>query len=237
MSTSKTDKREGSTEVVVDNCRVRTGFRVLTENPLVGGPIELEFFIEPVESASLFLSVAGDSNRQRPGQFEFTATLDGEEVPDPLADIPSVGGPVGVVPVTDETPWRQPLVLNQFLALDTCQQRLADGESARLNVTCRRALTLGADQTAVLTGKDWQNTSIDLALTICRDDAALAKLIDVLMDEVTSGTAATRLHPFELLLSLRSVAREQLTELAEFSDSSIANRAKQVRDRLTKVSE
>lgn len=227
MSTSRSKRREESIEIDVDSCRARTGFRVTTDEPLAGGPIELEFFIEPLESAALFLSVAGDSSRQRPGQFEFTATLDGVTIEDPLAHIPPVGGPIGVVPVTKETPWRQPLVLNQFLQLETSREKLADGESGQLHVTCRRPLTLGPDQAAVLTGKKWETVSIDLAFTLRRDDAALAKLTEALLDEVATGSPAERLHPFELLLSLRSVAHDQLATLANLSDPTIANRARQ----------
>lgn len=229
MNARPPEQRESSVDLAADDVRVRAGFRVVTDEALAGGPVELEFFIESLGASPLRLAVSGDRMRQRPGQFTFAATFEGAPLEDPLAGVPDMGGPEGLVPVATGSPWRQPLVLNQFIRLEQTPERLAEGATGQLNLTCRRPLVLASTDAAALSRDGARDLAVDLAVELRRDDAALAALAARLLDEVMQGPLASRERPLVLLLSMRTAAQAQIDALAHHPDASVADRARQAR--------
>jgi hypothetical protein len=85
-----------------------------------------------------------------------------------------MGGPIGVVAVTPDQPWRQRLLLNDFLRLERATELLAPGATGRLELTCRRPIVLAATAAAALSPKGARDVTIELAIDLRRDDDALA---------------------------------------------------------------
>jgi hypothetical protein len=226
MNARLPEQRGGAVDLAADEIRVRAGFRVVTGELLAGGPIELEFFVESLGSRTLQLAVAGDRMRQRPGQFSFAATFEGSPLEDPIAAVPYMGGPEGVVQVTTDSPWYQPVVLNQFIRLEDTP-RLVSGAIGRLGLACCRPLALTATAAAALSHEGAPVLAVDLALDLRRDDEALAVLVARLVDEIMRGPLAARERPLALLLSMRSAAHAEIDALTRHSDPSVANRARQ----------
>ena len=178
MSAHPPGQRAAAVELAAGDIRVRAGFRLVPGALLLAGaPVELEFMIDCLGSAALHLAVSGDRLRQRPGQFSFTASFEGVALTDPAATAPDAGGPVTVVQVTAASPWRQRLLLNQFVALDDIAGRLAPGASGRLTLACRRPLALAAtDAQALMPSAAPAMVEVELGFDLRRDDAALAAL-------------------------------------------------------------
>lgn len=227
MNTSTPEQREGTVDLAADEIRVRAGFRVVTGELLAGGPVELEFVVESLGMRPLRLAVSGDRMRQRPGQFSFAATFEGSPLEDPMAIVPYMGGPEGVVQVSTDSPWHQPLVLNEFIRLEHTLERLAQGATGRLDLVCQRPLALVATNAAALSNGAVPVVTISLAFNLRRDDAALVALAARLFDEVMQGPLALRERPLALLLSMRSAAHAQNDGLTRHPDPSVASRAEQ----------
>jgi hypothetical protein len=225
-------RRNGAVDLSVDGIGVRAGFRLVTKEPLAGGPVELEFFVEPLGTGPLKLAVGGDRMRQRPGQLVFEAELEGTPLPDPFAEVPDMGGPLGLVDVSADQPWRQPLVLNDFVRLEDAIALVEPGEMGRLRLACRRPVVLAAEAARALAADGAELVEVDLAFDVCRDDAALAALVADLLDRVMNGPAAERERPLALLLSLRTTARAQIEALAKHPDETVADRARRALTRL-----
>ena len=221
------ETRESALEFANDALRVRSGFRVVTKDPLAGGPVELEFFVENHGSHPLKLAVSGDRMRQRPGQFTFAARFESIDLQDPMAAVPYAGGPEGIVAVSADTPWLQPLLLNQFLRLEETPKRLAPGNTGRIELNCQRPLPLATTDASALSADYVRVVAVDLAFDLRRDDAALAALAAGLFDEVMHGPPSSRERPLTLLLSMRSTASAQIDALTRHPDPSIAERARQ----------
>jgi hypothetical protein len=233
MSVSMPEQRKGMVELAEGDIYVRTGFRVTANELLAGGPIELLFSVESLGAIPLRLAVSGDRARQRPGQFSFQATFEGATLADPMALATDIGGPVAVVTVTADSPWQQPIVLNEFVRLERAPSRIATGTSGRLALHCRRPIALAANEAAALSAEKPRIVAVDLAMDLRRDDSALAALVDHLLGEVMYGPAAARERPLALLLSLRSSARAPIEALARHADPLIAARARQALARAT----
>ncbi len=228
MNVRPPELHEGAVDLAADDLRVSAGFRVVTGELLAGGPVELEFFVKSLGLRPLQLAVSGDRMRQRPGQFSFAAMFEGSSLADPMAASPYMGGPLGVVQVSTDRPWHQPLVLNQFIRLEDTPGRLVQGAAGRLDLACRRPLSLAATDAAALAQDGAQVVAVDLALDLRRDDTALAALVARLFDEVMHGPLALRERPLALLLSMRTAAHAQIDALTRHPDPSVANRARQV---------
>ena len=214
--------------MVADEIRAHVGFRVVPGELLAGGPVELEFFVESSELRPFQLEVSGDRMRQRPGQFSFIATFEGLPLEDPMVMAPYMGGPVGFVQVSTNSPWHQPLVLNNFIRLEDTPWRLSQGSTGRIALACRRPLPLAATDAAALSPDRAPAVAVNLAFDLRRDDAALAALIARHFDEITQGPLALRERSLARLLSLRSIARKQIKALIRHTDPSVASRAHQV---------
>ena len=227
MSARPPEHREGFTDLVAHGMPVRAGFRLIPGEWLAGGPVELEFVLDNLGALPLYLAVGGDRMRQRPGQFSFAARFDGHGLPDPMAALPDAGGPIGIVEISSASPWRQRLVLNQFVSLEDTPQRLQPGAAGRLDLSCRRPIVLAVTQAAALTGDASPALVIALAIDLRRDDKALAALAADLSDAITRGAPAERAPALERLLAMRSAARAQLDGLTRDPDPSVAARALQ----------
>jgi hypothetical protein len=227
MNRRSTKQLEDAVELDADGVRVRVGLRVVSGELLAGGPVELEFFIESGGLHPLHFAVSGDRTRQRPGQFAFSATFAGAPLNDPMAAMPYMGGPVGVVTMSTTSPWRQPLLLNQFIRLEETPGRIVQGTSGRMELACRRPLALATTEAAALAQDGALVVAVNLAFDLRRDDAALRALAARLLAEVMQGPLATREQPLARLLAMRSPARDQIDALTRYPDPSVADRARQ----------
>ncbi|MDD4162195.1 MAG: hypothetical protein PHW87_06915 [Methanothrix sp.] len=227
MNTNKPERREGSVELSADDIRVRAGFRVAPGELLAGGPIELEFFVESLGSSPIRLAVSGDRMSQRPGKFRFAAKFQGISLEDPMKAMPNMGGPVGIVLVSAERPWHQTLVLNQFIRLEDASELLLQGATGRIELACRRPITLASTDAAALSDDEALVVAVDLSFNLRRDDEALETLVARLFDEVMQGPTVLRERPLALLLSMHATAYTQIEALTRHSDPSVAWRAHQ----------
>lgn len=227
MNARPPEYREGFIDIAAQGMPVRAGFRFMSGALLAGGPVELEFFVDNFGALPLYLAVGGDRMRQRPGQFSFAATFDGHSVPDPMAALPDAGGPIGIVEISAASPWRQRLVLNQFVRFEDTPQHLQPGAAGRLGLSCRRPIVLAATDAAALTDDASLALAIDLALDLRRDDQALVALAADLSDAITRGAPTEREPALDRLLAMRSAARAQIDALTRNADPSVAARALQ----------
>lgn len=227
MSAPTPEQCEGYRELASDGVRVRAGFRVVTAEPIAGEPIELVFFVESLGAHALRLAVSGDRMAQRPGRFTFTAMFLGSPLEDPMIGAPDVGGPAGVVEVSSSNPWRQPLILNQFVRLEDTPGRLAPGAAGRLDLACRRPIALSVTDEGAVLRQGEVVLAVDLAFDLRRDDASLAATALRLLDVVIQGPLAAREQSLALLFSMRACARAQIEALTRHSDPSVAGRARQ----------
>ncbi len=212
------EKREGSVGVATEDISARASFRVVTSDLLAGGPVELEFLLENLKTTPFQITVSGDRARSRPGQFSFAASFEGIVLEDPAVGMPYLGGPAGIVEVSIDKPWRQPLLLNEFLRLERTVEQLKPGAVGRLDLTCHRPIDL-------LSGGEESILTINLAFLLRRDDAALAALVSDLYHKIMQGPPSLRERSITLLLSLRSAAHDQIEALSRHADAAIAERA------------
>jgi hypothetical protein len=224
MTAPSPELREGAVALAADDIRVRAGFRMVPGELLAGGPVELEFFVESLGLRPLRLAVTSDRTRQRPGGFSFAATFEDSPLEDPMAMAQYMGGPAGIVQVSSDSPWQQPLVLNQFLRLEHTPGRIPQGARGRMKLACRRPLALAATEAAALLPGDAPVVAVNLSFDLRRDDAALAALAARLFDAVMEGPPASRERPLVLLLSMRTAARPQIDALAHHPDPAVARR-------------
>jgi hypothetical protein len=217
-----------------DGTPIDSGFRVAYSSGLAGGPVELEFSVEITGPGTWYLLISADRMRHRPHGFTFTATFATaafEDVPltDPMASLPNFGGPAGVVAITAGQPWRQLLLLNNFVRLEMTLDLLAPGAEGQLIVHCQRALPLARSEDAALMVTDAAPTvTTQLSLTLRRDDAELVALVEELLAAVQDGPAAQRERPLARLLSLRTpLAVTRWRTLRDHPDPLVAERVRQ----------
>lgn len=227
MNTPTPEQCEGYREPASDGVRVRAGFQVATAEPIAGGPVELVFLVESLGAHPLRLAVSGDRMAQRPGRFTFTAMFLGSPLEDPMIGAPDMGGPAGVVEVSSSSPWRQPLILNQFVRLEDTPGRLAPGAIGRLDLACRRPIALSVTDEGALLRNGEVVLAVDLAFDLRRDDATLAATVARLLDAVMQGPLASREQSLALLFPMRTCARAQIGALTRHPDPSVAGRARQ----------
>ena len=211
--------REGAVDVSTGDVSARASFRVVTRELLAGGPVELEFSLANLKAAPFQITVSGDRARSRPGQFSFTALFEDKPLEDPVARMPYLGGPAGVVEVVIDKPWRQPLLLNEFVRLEHTVEQLEPGATGKLALTCHRPIDL-------LHGGEESILTVNLAFYLQRDDTALAALVSGLYQEILHGPPSGRGRSMMLLLSLRSTAHDQIEALSRHADAAIADRAR-----------
>jgi hypothetical protein len=220
----------GDPEQAVDldagGSRARAGFRFGETSDVAGCPIEVEFFVEATGPQVRYLLVTGDRMRHRPGGFQFAASFEGKALDDPYGAVPDMGGPGGVVEVGALRPWRQPLILNQFIRLEAVTGLLPPGASGRLRVECGRTIRLAASkEEALASGGGAPLVKVTLGLKLFRDDARLAALVERLIEQVRDGPPDQRERPLALLLALRApVAVERWRTLENHPDPLVARR-------------
>ena len=140
-----------------------------------------------------------------------------------------MGGPAGVIEIAAGRPWRQPLLLNQFVRLEAVVELLKPGASGPLLIACKRPLPLAAsEQAALAQSRDAPLVEARLSLELRRDDAQLAALVDQLIAEVRHRPRDRGERPLELLLTLRaSVAVDRWRTLIDHPDPAVAERVRQ----------
>ncbi|HEX9511206.1 MAG TPA: hypothetical protein VF939_12040 [Puia sp.] len=226
MSTGDPEIHEQAIELAGENISLHTGFRLATTNPLAGGPIEIEFFIDNNGSSSFPLALVGDRSRQRPGKFSFTASLEGVTLEDPMAMMDHTGGPATVVEVLPGSSWRQLLVLGEFIRLEDSLAVLGQNTTGRMKLVCRRPLILASTKAAALSGKEVRTVAADLVFDLLRNDQALTTLAAELMKAVMDGPQDQRERPLSLLLAMRTAAHNQIEGLTHHPDRFVIMRAK-----------
>ena len=222
------DDPEQAVMTDLDGMRFRAGFRFAAASDVAGGPIEVEFYVESSGPAARYLLVSGDRMRQRPGGFQFTATLNDNALGDPFGGVPDMGGPGGVVEIGPSRPWHQTLVLNQFVRLEAALGMLRPGASGQLKVHCRRPVRLTANKDEALAASERAPVvEAGLQRKIVRDDARLKALVDGLMDQIRDEPREQRERPLSLLLSLRApLAVERWRALEKHPDPLVFERVK-----------
>jgi len=236
---ARDEQRETRQAFAAHGRRGRAGLRLDEPGPLLAGaPIGLTFSIELEGAERLYLAIAGDRARQRPAGFVFVATLEGVAAPliDPAHGLPDLGGPLGLVEVGADAPWRQPLLLNQFVALEDSRRPIAPGERRLLHLLCRRSLALGPSEAIALDSAEPVAVELSLSFALERDDAALAALADRLARTVDEGPIEQREAALLRLLGMRAAAREPLRALTRHRQFSVAERARLALDALESVS-
>ncbi|MDQ4053455.1 MAG: hypothetical protein M3237_12260, partial [Actinomycetota bacterium] len=174
-----TDAPGPAVELGSGDLTARVGFRVTHTSGLAGGPVELDFEVTVTGARPLVLLVSGDRSRRRPGDFVFSARIGDHELTDPLAALPALGGPAGVLEVATGAPYRQTLLLNDFVTLESTRDDLAPGETGRVMVSCARAVPLASDEQSLF-APDVESplAEVVLSLDLRRDDPALVELVD-----------------------------------------------------------
>jgi len=206
-------------ELISGEINIRTGFRITPGELLAGGPIELEFLLENLAEKPFDLDLAGDRMRQRPGQLIFDARFEGELIDDPMKGTTWLGGPSTVVKVQYGKPWRQPILLNQFVRLEQIPKKISSNlAKGQMSLVCERLIPLSPEHQKPIT--------IQLSFTLYRNDQALDLLTTNLYNEIINGPVTGREHALSLLLSLRSMASQQIKLLANHPEITISNRAK-----------
>ncbi|MGO1001006.1 hypothetical protein [Lysobacter sp. CA196] len=232
------EQHEAVQSIEVEGLRVRAGLRVASAVLLAGAPIALSYFVEVEGPGRLHLAVGGDRAKQRPAGFGFRATLagTGTALADPCAGVPDLGGPIGLVVVAADTPWRQTLLLNQFVALENSRRSIAEGEHDLLTLTCRRALKLATNEDGALDLANATPLELTLSFALERDDATVAAIAATLAQEIFDGPIERREPALSELFAMRDAARTQIRALTQHPQAAVAERAKQVLDALESVS-
>jgi hypothetical protein len=221
---------EDTTEFRSGGFNLKAGFRTREPEVVAGAIVEVEFFVEQRGTRPFYLAVGGSRSKLRPAFFELRATLDGAEVEldDPTAEISELGGPVGAIAVEPGADYRQTLVVNEFVRLEKLRVALAEGETSGLHIHCQRPLPLAKSaEQAFETGARAPLVKSHLTVIARRDDAALERLINQLVDEVevdqSAGATAQRETAVAKLSALRSpLAVPYLERLKGHSDSAVA---------------
>lgn len=234
----RSEQHEALQSFEVEGLRVRAGLRVASTLLLAGAPIALHYFVEVEGPGRLHLAVGGDRAKQRPAGFAFHATLagSGTTLADPCAGVPDVGGPIGLVVVAADTPWRQSLLLNQFVALENSRRSIANGEHDLLTLTCRRALKLATSEDGALDLTHATPLELTLSFFLERDDAAVAATAATLAQEVFDGPIERREPALAELFAMRDAARVQIRALTQHPQAAVVERARQALDALESVS-
>lgn len=223
------ENHEGDINFDLGGSPGRAGFRVTEACKFAAGPIELEFFLEITGPISMFLLITSDWMRGRPGGFTIEATFAGTRLEDPCAQVSDQGGPAGVVEIAANRPWRQPMVLNEFVRLETVLNQLEPGDSGPLKISCQRPLPLAlSEEDALGPSAPVRLIKVGLDLTLSRDDARLVAFVDRLIEDVVAGPRDRRERPLRHLLALRApVAKARWKILAGHPDPAVAERVQQ----------
>ena len=227
MSRHPQEVRQADQTLDLGSTQARVGFRLQEGLLLAGGPIEMTFLVDMHGHSERMLAVSGDSMRQRPGQFAFEASMSGRALPDPLAMLPDMGGPISVITISAASCWRQPLLLNQFVALEQARQQLADGEQGHILLSCRRRVKFADNESQALREDDGQLVDVALAFDVSRNDAALSALTAGWLSDVFDGPLDLREPALAKLFAMRGAARAQIDALTRHPDHSVASRAEQ----------
>jgi hypothetical protein len=207
------------------NFRVRVSY----SSGLVGGPIELESSIA-LANAPLFLRLSGDRDSWR-----ITGAIDGVALADPYPGY-FYSGPVYVGAVAAGEPRVETAELADYVALEDALDFVAEGRPSSLALDVSRHLGVGPTEELAWSAPAAELFREPLSISLRRDDAALAALVDRLVDEVRSGPREKREVPLRRLLGLRApLAVERWRGLAAHPDPLVAERVRSILDYRAKV--
>jgi hypothetical protein len=207
----------------------RAGFRVLQDDALAGGPLSIEFVVENTGTQPAYFFTATDRSRLRPDNFTLQAGVQGSDVvlTDPLANVPYLGGPGGVLEVEPGAQIKQRLLVNNFVTLEQTRDVLAPGEASTVWIRGLRTLALTATEDQALQGGG-ETAQIDatLSIPIRRDDAALEALVASLADSIradqSTNVSAQREQTIGELVALRlPMVVPQLESLKDHPDPAV----------------
>lgn len=224
-------KLKASSTFETQDLQVRAGFHTHDFEVIAGGPLEVEFLVENTGRLPLNLAVGGDRAQLRPSFFSFQATVDETEVDlqDPSA-APNLGGPATVIEVKTNAPYRQTVLVNEFVTLENIRTALKPGEVKVLRIRCQRPIPLAVDkQQAFQTGANAQMVNVVLVVHVRRDDTALEALMAHLTAEIradwTITASAKREQAISQLVALRDRATiPYLKTLIEHPDPAVRMR-------------
>jgi len=188
--------------------------RVLYSSGLVGGPIALESSIAFADRP-FFVVLSGDRDT-----WKVSADIDGVPLGDPYPDY-FYSGPIFPAGFAAAEPRVEAIELGQYVRLEDV---VASGE---LTVTAARVLSIGATQEEALSARPETLFKETLSIPLLRDDAALAALVDRLVDDVEHGPPEKREPALSRLTALRApIAVERWRRLAMHREPMVAERVR-----------
>jgi hypothetical protein len=211
-----------STRVTVGSVPLEIGFRAVTPKIIAGGPVEIEAFVINNSESPLKLFISADRLRLRPAQYSFEAYFEDILIDDPMSDVPFMGGPECNAIVSAENPWRQLILLNEYVSLENLLHLMLNGTTGVMNLSCNYSLKYASTANDNL----YQNEKViqlKLSLKIHRDDEQLKKLSKKLYNDCLQKPLNT--HSLSLLLSLRSAATDLIKKLIKHPNTEVANQA------------
>lgn len=212
------------TQLEIAGRAVDVMFRADAAPSLAGGPAYVEAVISLLDgpSGGIVSSVARATGRSR--DFLFSA-LDpvGAPLRDPYAEAIEIGGVETVLPLTQQAPVTQRVLVNQYLTLEQLRTVAQDGITSEFLLRCARVVKFDADQEAI-------TAESVLTLRLLRDDAALERHYRRLAEAVraTPQFDATReLLVLELVTARSPLAVGALSALADHPDGAVSARVRQ----------
>lgn len=194
----------------VANFRVRVSY----SSGLVGGPIALESSIAFADRP-FFVVISGDRDT-----WKISADIDGVPLADPYPHY-FYSGPIFPAGFAAGEPRVETIELGQYVRLEDV---VASGE---LTVTVARVLSIGATQEEAFAARPETLFTETLSIPLVRDEAALAALVDRLVDDVERGPPEKREPALSRLLALRTpIAVERWRRLATHREPMVAERVR-----------
>lgn len=203
---------------------VQASVRVEPAPVLAGGPCWLAFRVSVDDTTGpLYLAAGIAPQPGRSGDASISASLDGP-LDDVATDTPALVGPSGAVPVEPGQPYQQRLLVNQYVRLEECLERLEPGGHGILSLTFRRPFPLATDFPTALTNPHGETIDLRVDVEIHRDDDALATVIDELAETLRRNWRdATSNEVEDAVRALVALRLPQSRDaIAAFSDHPLA---------------
>jgi hypothetical protein len=221
--------REASQKVTAGRLRLTASFRAAADDALAGGPLEIEFCMAPEKGRAYVLS-GTERFTLRPDSYAFHAVLEegGIGLDDPASpDAIGWGGPATMLAFSVQAPFRQTLIVNEFLRLERIRHAMKMDERREIALRCQRALAVATtpDVSRLATAQ----LALWIGVCIRRDDLALVALADDLQrtvgDDSSELDSPSRRRAIDRLATLDpEIARPRLAALAGHPDPWITAR-------------
>lgn len=222
---SKHEILSSTAHVNTSGLSVKLIFKIVNLPVIAGGPVEIETSIVGEDSHRLKIFIDADSMRSRVALYVFNASFNKKTLTDPMAGIPNTGGPEAAFVVSAKTPWRQVIILNDYLRLEDTLEMIEPGESGIMDINCDFSLR----STQMLESDNYddeQVVKLSLRFNMQRDDEQLERLTKKLYSNCL--LTPVDIHSLDELLSLRSLAMPYVRWLIGHPNADVAARALQV---------